>query len=115
MILAESRAGADFRHVAACVEPAGGDIAGEAKPGSGRISFRLDAAITRRKFDARRFVTEIGTSQALGKEDLSGSVVRIGKQWSVVKSGGPDSLVLWGKVTDQAPVVEILAHYLEAR
>ena len=78
-------------------------------------SFRLSGDITARKFDARRYVTEIGTSQDLGKEDLSGSVVRIGKQWSVVKSSGPGSLVIWGKVTDEAPKVEILAHYLEAR
>jgi hypothetical protein len=78
-------------------------------------SFRPSGAITGRKFDARRRVTEIGTSQDLGKEDLSGSGVRIGQQWSVVKSGGPGSLVIRGKITDEAPKVEILAHYLEAK
>ena len=64
--------------------------------------FRLSGDITARKFDARRWVTEIGTSQDLGKEDFSGDVVRIGKQWSVVKSSSPGSLVIWGKVTDEA-------------
>jgi hypothetical protein len=78
-------------------------------------SFRQSGAITGRRFDPRRWVTEIGTGGDLGKEELSGRVVRIGKEWSVVKSGGLGSLVIWGKVTDEAPKVEILAHYPEAK
>jgi hypothetical protein len=74
-------------------------------------SFRLTGDITARMFDARRHVTEITTSQAFGKEDLSGSVVRIGAQWSVIKSSGPRGLTVWGKITDKAPRFEILDHY----
>jgi hypothetical protein len=78
-------------------------------------SFRLGCEITAREFDARRWVTEVETSQDLGKEDLSGAVVRIGKQWTVVKSGGPGRLILWGKVADEASRAEILDGYLTSR
>jgi hypothetical protein len=74
--------------------------------------FRLTSDISDRKFDARSYVTEIGTSAALGKDHaLAGDVVRVGKQWSVVKSNGPSSLTIWGKVTDEAAKVEILDRY----
>jgi hypothetical protein len=75
-------------------------------------SFRLTADITARKFDARRYVTEIAASKAFGKEDLSGSVVRIGAQWSIIKSSSPSSLIIWGKITDEATKVEVLDHYV---
>jgi hypothetical protein len=78
---------------------------------SAKPSFRLAGYITARKFDVRGYVTEIATSTALGKEDLSGSVVRIGGQWSVVKSSGPDRLIIWGKITDEAKEFEILDQY----
>jgi len=71
-------------------------------------SFRLAGAIAARKFDERRCVTEIATAGDLGREDLSGSVVRIGAQWSVVKSGSPGGLTLWGRITDEAGRVEVL-------
>ena len=74
-------------------------------------SFRLTGDITARKFDARQYVTEITTSKPLGKEDLAGSVVRIGAQWSVIKSGGPGGLTVWGKIMDEAARVEVLDHY----
>lgn len=77
-----------------------------------RPSFRLAGEITDRKFDARHYVTEIRTSKDLGKEVLPGSAVRIGGQWSVVKSSGPSSLIIWGKITDEAARVEVLDHYL---
>jgi hypothetical protein len=78
-------------------------------------SFRLAGDITARKFDARGYVTEITTDKALAREDLSGSVVRIGTQWSVVKSAGPNGLVLWGKITDEGPRVEVLDQYVAAK
>ena len=56
-------------------------------------------------------MTEITVSQPLTKETLSGSVVRIGQQWSVVKSSGPTSLIVWGKIGNEAPSLEILDHY----
>jgi hypothetical protein len=74
--------------------------------------FRLTGDITDRKFDARRFVTEISTNAALGNEHaLAGEVVRVGKQWSVVKSNGANGLTLWGKITDEATKLELLANY----
>lgn len=42
---------------------------------------------------------------------MAGSVVGIGKQWSVVKSRRPGSLVLGGKITDEAARVEIFDRY----
>ena len=74
--------------------------------------FRLTGEITARKFDPRGYVTEIGASAALGEEHaLAGSVVRIGKQWSVVKTSGPNHLILWGKITDESAKFEILDDY----
>jgi len=73
-------------------------------------AFRRAGEIAAIKFDARHYVTEIATK--LGSEDFSGSVVRIGKQWTVVKSGNPAGLVLWGKITEKAAKVEVLDRYL---
>jgi hypothetical protein len=75
-------------------------------------SFRLTNDIASRKFDPQRFVTEITTSKPLRAEDLEGGVVRIGAQWSVIKSSGPSSLVVWGKITDTATKIEVLQDYL---
>lgn len=74
--------------------------------------FRATSAITASKFDDRRFVTEIATSQPLGKERLEGSVVRIGAQWSVVKSATPAGLTIWGRITDKTAKVDVLDSYL---
>jgi hypothetical protein len=82
-----------------------------AKREPAKPAFRLTWDIASRKFDARLYVTEIATKQDLSKEDFSGSVVRIGNQWSVVKASGPNNLVLWGKVTDEAGRVEVLDNY----
>jgi hypothetical protein len=73
--------------------------------------FRLAADISASKFDARRYVTELTTSKPLDAEDLSGSVVRVGKQWTVVKASSPDGLILWGRVTDKATKIEVLDRY----
>jgi hypothetical protein len=77
---------------------------------SPRPSFRRTGDITSRKFDERRHVTDL-TVKDLGDEDLSGAVVRIGAQWSVVESSGSGHLGIWGKISDQAAKVEILDHY----
>jgi hypothetical protein len=74
--------------------------------------FRLAVDISARKFDPRSYVTEITTSAPLGKDHLlAGSVVRIGGQWSVVKTNAAGSLTLWGKITDEAAKAEILENY----
>jgi hypothetical protein len=74
--------------------------------------FRLTGDITARQFDARSYVTEIDTNADLAKDhELAGSVVRVGKQWSVVKSNSPGSLIIWGRITDEGAKVEILDHY----
>jgi hypothetical protein len=75
-----------------------------------RPSFRLTSDITSRSFDQTRYVTDL-TVKDLGKEDLSGGVVRIGAEWSVVQFSGPGRLSIWGKITDPAARVEILDHY----
>jgi hypothetical protein len=80
--------------------------------GMANPSFRLTGDIAASKFDERRYVTEIAISKDLGEEDLSGSAIRIGAQWSVIKSSGPRSLIIWGKITDEAARVEVLDHYL---
>lgn len=83
-----------------------------AKREPAKPKFRLTGDITARKFDARSFVTEIKTGAPIAKENLAGCVVRIGKEWSVVKSSGLDGLVVWGKFTDEAPKFEILDSYV---
>jgi hypothetical protein len=83
-----------------------------AKREPARPVFRLVAEVTGRSFDADRYVTEFAVSGNLRREDLAGSAVRVGKQWSVVKSTGPGSVVVWGKMTDDALKLEILDHYL---
>jgi hypothetical protein len=75
-------------------------------------TFRLAGDITAGKFDAPHHVTEVATSQPLSKEDLAGSVVRIGAQWSVVKASSPAGLTVWGRITDKTSKVEILDSYL---
>jgi hypothetical protein len=82
-----------------------------ARKEAAKPAFRLAGEITARKFDARHYVTEISTSKDLGKQVLPGSVVRIGEQWSVVKSSSPSGLTIWGKVTDEARRVDVLDHY----
>src|SRR5262249_12099335 len=74
-------------------------------------SFRLAGDITASKFDPQRYVTEIATSMSFGNENRAGSVVRVGGEWSVVKSAGNGGLVVWGMFTDKATRVEILDHY----
>jgi hypothetical protein len=80
----------------------------------GDPSFRLSGDISTRSFDPLRHVTTFTTSADLGQQDLSGGVVRIGKQWSVIKSSGPKKLEVWGKITDGAAKLEILDPYSEA-
>jgi hypothetical protein len=75
-------------------------------------AFRLAGDITTRQFDARHHVTELATSQALAAQALAGSVVRIGAQWSVVKSSSPAGLVIWGRITDEAVRLEVLDSYV---
>jgi len=86
-----------------------------AKREAPKPSFRAAADITGRNFDPLRYVTEIAIGSIQGKEDLAGSAVRIGKQWSVVKSSAPGRLVIWGKVTDEAAKVEVLDQYLATK
>lgn len=74
-------------------------------------SFRLAGDITAIKFDPQRQVTEIATNMAQGSENLAGSVVRVGAQWSVLKSSSSAGLVVWGMITDKATRVEVLDHY----
>src|SRR5262249_52158812 len=74
-------------------------------------TFRVTSDITSRKFDPTHFVTEIITSQALSKEALAGGVFRIGEQWRVVRSSSATSLLIWGKLTDQGAMIEVLDHY----
>jgi hypothetical protein len=75
-------------------------------------TFRITGDITARKFNTQRYVTEVATSTSLSSAPLAGSVVRIGAQWSVVKSSHAGGLVVWGKITDKAARVEILDQYL---
>jgi predicted outer membrane repeat protein len=74
-------------------------------------SFRLSGDITASKFDPLRQVTELTTARPA--DDLAGSIVRIGGQWSVVKAVAPDRLIIWGKITDPARKFEILDRYIE--
>jgi hypothetical protein len=77
--------------------------------------FRFTSDASSRKFDQRQFVTEFATSSDPGKGDLGGSAVRIGKQWSIVKSSGPRSVVVWGRIDDETPKIEVLESYLQNR
>lgn len=78
-------------------------------------SFRLTASVITRNYDPRACVTEIGVDLDLGKEKLAGSVVRIGGQWSVVKSAEANRLIVWGKITDDVPRIEALDYYTAAK
>ena len=61
---------------------------------------------------SRQFLTEIASNADLAKEDYSASIVRIGTQWSVAKASGPNSVPVWGKITDKAAKLEILDRYV---
>jgi hypothetical protein len=86
-----------------------------AKREPAKPSFRLAADITGRNFDAVHYVTELAINKDLRKEDLAGSAVRIGKQWSVVKSSAAGNVVVWGKITDEAAKIEVLDPYLAGK
>lgn len=74
--------------------------------------FRLAADITAHEFDARHYVTEVTVKADLGKDHLlAGIPVRIGGQWSVVKSNTGKTLTIWGKIIDEAGKVEFLDDY----
>jgi hypothetical protein len=87
--------------------------------------FRLTGQITGRNFDQLRYVTEITTSADLSshrnvhtiyervpaEDALSGAIIRIGEQWSVVKSSEPNKLVIWGKITDDTAKFDLLDLY----
>jgi hypothetical protein len=96
----------------------------EEKKTQGSPKFRFNGQITSRNFDEHRFVTAITTGSDLtalrtarnifdtpGFDVLGGSIIRIGDQWSVVKSSEPNKLYVWGKITDQAPTFDLLDHY----
>jgi len=70
--------------------------------------------ITQRRYDERACATMLSISSEAGNVTPAGSLVRIGKQWSVVKSGDPAGLIVWGKITDEASKVEVLADYTAA-
>lgn len=74
-------------------------------------TFRLNGA-TAVKYDDRRHLTELTASGLPAGENLAGSVIRIGKQWSVVKASTPGGLAVWGKITDKAEKFEILDQYI---
>ncbi len=78
-------------------------------------SFRFSADITERKYDARSCTTEFTVGQELGREKLTASVVRIGGQWTIVKSAGPKNIVVWGRITDEAPRIDVLNSYSDAQ
>ena len=50
-------------------------------------------------------------AKELKGKDLVGAVVRIGAQWSVVKSTGPNTMTVWGKITDPVTTFAILDDY----
>jgi hypothetical protein len=75
-------------------------------------TFRITGDISAAKFNTQRYVTEVATTTSLSSMPLAGNVVRIGGQWSVVKSSDPGGLVVWGKITDKAGRVEILDQYV---
>ncbi|WP_428939765.1 right-handed parallel beta-helix repeat-containing protein [Fontivita pretiosa] len=96
-----------------------------------RPKIRLSGEIASRSFDQRRYVTEMTLSQDLPaapqrratlrdreRSRLEGGVIRVGQQWSVIKSGptsaNPKTIIVWGKVTDPATTFEILDHYVES-
>lgn len=82
--------------------------------GDGSPSFAVTGDIAGREFDATHFVTQIATGKPLPeKNELAGSAVRVGRQWSIVKSAGPKGLMVWGRVMDgDAKAFEILDSYL---
>ncbi len=82
-----------------------------AKREPARPTFRLAADITARNFDAGHYVTRFTVNNDLRKEDLAGCAVRIGKQWSVVKSSAAGNVEVWGKIADDAAKIEVLDGY----
>jgi hypothetical protein len=86
---------------------------GDIRGGPGNPKFRASGGITGREFDPTHFVTTIATESPLADDgELEGAAVQIGKQWTLVKSAGPEGLVVWGNVTDAAKTFEILESYL---
>ena len=77
-------------------------------PASPKI--RLSGNIDAKNFDPTYYVTEIKVNEPMGGE-LAGRVIRIGEQWSIIKSSDETGLIVWGKIDDDAKTFEILDDY----
>jgi hypothetical protein len=97
-----------------CVNEGNVSAANGAKRTPANPKFRATAEITKRRYDERACVTELAISTESGAVIPAASVVRIGGQWSVVKSGDPAGVVVWGKISDEAGKIEVLADYTES-
>ena len=76
------------------------------------IDDSLEGTLTDKTYLEDSFVTQLQVGGAgLGDQDLAGRVIRIGEQWSVVKSNTAAQIVVWGELTDEAQSFTILGTY----
>jgi len=67
-------------------------------------------------YDANRCVTILSyAGKSLDGGSLAGRVVRVGSKWSMVKSGGLQDLVVWGKMSGEGLDLEIMSGYYSCR
>jgi hypothetical protein len=97
-----------------CVKEGNVEAGNGAKRDPATPRFASTAEITKRNYDERACVTVLSISSESGNITAPGSIVRIGKQWSVVKSGDPAGVVVWGRISDEATKVEVLSAYTAA-
>jgi hypothetical protein len=67
-------------------------------------------------YDDKKFVTTFSLQdQKFGEAAIVGRVVRVGKRWTVVKSGARGELIVWGDLSGGRLDVEILGSYCSPR
>jgi len=70
---------------------------------------RFESKASAVTYDANRCVTIFACAEkSVDGGSLRGRVVRVGKKWSMVKSGGLHAMVLWGKMTGEGLDLEVM-------
>jgi hypothetical protein len=77
---------------------------------------RFELKASAATYDANRCVTIFSCAgKSFDGGSLTGRVVRVGRKWSMVKSGGLQELVVWGKMSGEGLDLEILPGYYLCR
>jgi hypothetical protein len=92
--------------------PGGSSGQGNITADPGFTDDSVTATIASRKFDGTRYLTTLtlGGSK-LEPSAVTGRVINVGEQWSVIHSNDSNQLMVWGNLSDKADSLRILGTY----